>query len=302
MRAISQGACLLFAVVAAGCAVEGAEAAPATETTAATPVVSAPAPPPMTSASARPEAVVNASAAPVAAPSPCPSAMVFIPAGRLSTMERGADVDVAGFCIDKTEVSVADFRACVAADRCARQCASKASCPDVPTRTEWGNPDEDGAVSRLCNGRYEGRDDHPVNCVSFAEAEAYCKARGARLPSGDEWEWASKSGPEKKVSPWGTPIVKDEICWGKPKKRNATCARGSHPKDLTAQGIEQMGGSVSEWVTPPARNKNATSVTWVYGASWYAIDDGYARAALGGVQMPARRAETVGFRCAVDAK
>jgi hypothetical protein len=87
----------------------------------------------------------------------------------------------------------------------------------------------------------------------------------------------------------------------RPKKRAGTCPRGPNAKDETAQGVRAMGGNLSEWTTPPVRSgKTGASARWAYGASWYAIDDGYAGAALGGMQMPAKRAETVGFRCVAD--
>lgn len=249
---------------------------------------------------------------------------MLVPGGKLSTLERGADVEVPDTCIDLHEVSVAEFRDCVERGACARACgrASKRAepamsgriargpedappmppplaCSPVPTRTDWG-PEIDTDVSRFCNGNHAGRDDHPVNCVSFEEAESYCAARGARLPTGDEWEWASKGGPSRLASPWGGPVATDQICWGRPFKRSSTCPLGSFPRDLTPQGLAEMGGSVTEWTQPPHRAGRHTEARWAYGASWYAIDDGYARAALGGVQMPGRRTETVGFRCAAD--
>ena len=232
----------------------------------------------------------------------CPPTMVLVRGGELSTLERGKDVKVADFCIDVREVTVADYRACVLEGHCQRQCASPADCPPIPTHTAWKNPDVDNEVSRLCNGQRNDREGHPVNCVSFEEASGYCAALGQRLPSGDEWEWAAHGGSEHAVSPWGTAVATNQVCWGKPKKRAGTCAEGSFESDKTPQGALDMGGNLSEWTSAPARNKATRGVHWVYGASWYAIDDGYARAALGGVQMPADRAETVGFRCAGPAK
>lgn len=235
-------------------------------------------------------------------PSACPDGMVRVEGGTLSTLERGPAVSVASFCLDADEVTVASYRACVREGRCDRACAPGARCPEVPDRTDWRLEGEDDKVSRFCNGGRAGSDEHPLNCVSFEEAMGYCAAHGKRLPSGDEWEWAAKGGVSPRPSPWGTAVATDEICWGKPRKRAGTCAQGSHPKDTTPEGAHALGGSVSEWVTPPARAKGGkaagSGARWAYGASWYAIDDGYARAALGGVQMPARRAETVGFRCA----
>lgn len=258
------------------------------------------------SASAAPSASVRAEPG-------CAEGMALVGGGLLSTMERGRDVEVGAFCMDLREVTVKSFRGCVIEGGCKRECEPGKECPQVPIETRWDNTLVDTDVSRFCNGRGgaesgkgrfgkvvadASRDAHPVNCVSYGEARGFCEAQGKRLPTGDEWEWASRGGPAKLPSPWGSTIVTSEICWGKPKMRTGTCEEGAYPKDLTPQGLVDMGGNVSEWTSAPARGMESDVVRWVYGASWYATDDGYARAALGGVQMPARRAETVGFRCA----
>lgn len=232
----------------------------------------------------------------------CPAGSVLVRGGNLVHLEHTADVEVADVCIDTREVSVADFRACVESGACKRDCVDPKACPAIPTRTDWGNPKEDDDISRLCNGNAPGLaqgavDDHPVNCVSPDEARSYCASRGMRLPNGDEWEHAAR-GP--RVSPWGTAVAVDEICWGRPKKRAGTCARRSFPKDVTPEGIYDLGGNVTEWTEAPARA--GKTARFAYGASWYARDDGYAIAALGGVGMPGSRTETVGFRCAATPK
>jgi formylglycine-generating enzyme required for sulfatase activity len=235
---------------------------------------------------------------PTAPSSRCPEGSVLVRGGKLVHLEHTADVDVDDVCVDVREVSVAEFRACVERGACKRDCADPKACPAIPTRTDWGNPKEDDDISRLCNGNARGLasgavDDHPVNCVSPDEARAYCTAHGKRLPTGDEWEWAARG---TRVSPWGTAVATDEICWGRPKKRAGTCARRSFAKDVTIEGVHDLGGNVTEWTEPPARAGKTARVA--YGASWYARDDGYAIAALGGVGMPGSRTETVGFRCA----
>ncbi len=233
--------------------------------------------------------VVHAPAPPARA---CPERMRLVPGGTLSTLERGRDVTVAPFCMDELEVSVDDWR----------RCEREGACPALSRRTDWGDPDEDYPASKLCNAGREGAGDHPANCVSLEEASRYCEARAARLPAGDEWEWAARGGKEPGRTPWGSPVATDQICWGKPKKRGGTCPRMSFERDTTPEGLRGMGGNVSEWTRPPRRSGgDPGGARWAYGASWYARDDGYARAALGGFEVPARRAETVGFRCAKDA-
>jgi formylglycine-generating enzyme required for sulfatase activity len=87
------------------------------------------------------------------------------------------------FCMDKTEVKVSDYRKCMAD----RQCKY----------TKQPNDGED------CNILASDREDHPMNCVTRAEAMEYCEKKGGHLQTVQEWEVAAGNGRKDAYAfPW----------------------------------------------------------------------------------------------------
>jgi len=134
------------------------------------------------------------------------------------------DVALRSFCLDATEVTVKAYRACVAHGDC-------------------DPPHENGSS---CTWEHEGKDDHPINCVDFSQANKACEGMGKRLPSEQEWEYAARGGEEGRTYSWGeNPPSQKWSCYNHP----GTCAVRAHPAG--AFGLFGMTGNVWEWTSSP---------------------------------------------------
>ncbi|SHL46313.1 Formylglycine-generating enzyme, required for sulfatase activity, contains SUMF1/FGE domain [Chitinophaga jiangningensis] len=54
----------------------------------------------------------------------------------------------------------------------------------------------------ISRGDVADKMDHPVTCISFTDAQAYCTWSGCRLPTLDEWEVAARAGSKTRYF-WG---------------------------------------------------------------------------------------------------
>jgi formylglycine-generating enzyme required for sulfatase activity len=162
--------------------------------------------------------------------------MVEVPAGELDMGAADGEPDerpvhrvrIGAFDIDSTEVTTEAYAECVRAGRC-----------EPPSNFHEG-----------CNGSGADVARHPVNCVTWKMADAYCRWRGARLPTEEEWEYAAR-GPESQTYPWGNEAAADKSCWNRPAGKPRTCAVGTFPSDTSPFGALDMAGNVAEWTASP---------------------------------------------------
>jgi formylglycine-generating enzyme required for sulfatase activity len=135
--------------------------------------------------------------------------------------------------------------------------------------------------------------------VTRDEARAFCKAKGGRLPTEDEWIVAA-AGDRPRRYPWGdTGAVCRRAAWGLVKGPCATGAdgpdtAGSHPDGATPSGIHDLAGNVAEWVELPSGGGS------VRGGSYETELATELRTWPRREVSETSRERSIGFRCAYD--
>jgi formylglycine-generating enzyme required for sulfatase activity len=97
--------------------------------------------------------------------------------------------------------------------------------------------------------------DHPVVCVSWNDAKAYCNWSNLRLPTEAEWEKAAR-GTDGRKYPWGDNWDAQRCNWWQGPQLSGmanisngrgTLSVGSFPSGASPYGCMDMAGNVWEW-------------------------------------------------------
>ncbi len=166
-----------------------------------------------------------------------------------------------------------------------------------------------------------GEEDLPVTFVLKADAEAFCRWAGRRLPTNAEWEKAAR-GTDGRVFPWGNEFraglanihrrsgnTNSMVCTlptaSTPSK--GKLSGGSFPQSVSPYGCHDMAGNVWEWVSDIwvdksflwARDPSERRGILRGGASTYSPV--HARTSHQGFEALEATCHDVGFRCALNA-
>ncbi len=147
----------------------------------------------------------------------------------VSLQQPGHEVELPGFELLRSEVTVAQYRLCVEAGVCAEP---------------WSSGD-------YANWGREGREGHPVNKVDWYQASTFCAWVGGRLPTEAEWEYAARSAGKDYEYPWGNqPATCDHAIFRDGRSgcgADRTWEVCSRPVGISEQGLCDMAGNLGEW-------------------------------------------------------
>lgn len=201
---------------------------------------------------------------PVGAAQPCLPNEVYV--------QFGEHDDVTGaICAQVTEVTVADYQACVNARACGVEglrCGRAAN---------WGAAD---------------RQQHPINCVTAKQAETYCAWRKARLPALLEFQALARRHDGDGRYPWGSDSPDGRACWSGDTPKRGTCPVGSYPSGAGRSGVLDIAGNVWEWTATEKRRDRVFA-----GGAWNDSHDGRLETTSENRHASDSQNDDLGFRC-----
>ncbi|HTV24597.1 MAG TPA: SUMF1/EgtB/PvdO family nonheme iron enzyme [Polyangiaceae bacterium] len=257
------------------------------------------------------------------AASAAPNAFALCPEGSVSI---AADAPaVAPFCLGRTEVTVAEYEHCRERGACSAAVLG-GDAPEARLSPEL-RPHAQDVYASQCNAGQDGRARHPINCVTYQQANAYCTAAGGRLPTEAEWDLAAR-GSEQRAFPWGDAppdatrlnacgseckawygelqldSVFDGIMYDADDGFAGTAPVGNYAAGATRDGVYDLLGNVAEWTATAVDFGQAREAAPAGGA--YVVRGGSFVSGLDGEGRPASRSylaadargRGVGFRCA----
>ncbi|MCW3050929.1 MAG: hypothetical protein JWN14_99, partial [Chthonomonadales bacterium] len=161
------------------------------------------------------------------------------------------------------------------------------------------------------------RRDHPIVNVNYADALAYCRWAGTKLPTEAQWEKAARGNGGSRY-PWGNDFDRSKLWSSNSSAGDAggTKPVGSFPAGMSPYGALDMAGNVHQWCldwfdpgfyrnrlaterNPENQSEGEQKGRVARGSSWYDTDIIRFHSAYRDPGPPDYRGNSNGFRCVV---
>ncbi|WP_416232990.1 formylglycine-generating enzyme family protein [Castellaniella sp.] len=123
---------------------------------------------------------------------------------------------------------------------------------------DWQHPQGPGSS-------IEGKGDHPVVQVSYADVQAYAQWAGKRMPTEAEWEYAARGGLEQATYAWGDELMPD----GQPMANYWDRNQGTFPVVKPEAGGAAGTLPVTSFPANGYGLYDMTGNAWQWAADWY---------------------------------
>jgi formylglycine-generating enzyme len=231
---------------------------------------------------------------------------VALPGGEFRSALRYEDLAggsrVAPFALMRRPVTNGEFLAFVRENPRWRRDRVASVLAEQRYLSQWAGPVELGPSARA---------DQPVTWVSWFAADAYCQARGARLPTWVEWEYAAAADETRRDARRDRTFRERILSWYARPSNTALPRAGLQAPN--AYGVQDLHGLVWEWtddyssllVSSDNREQGGADTAKFCGAGALSMDDRENYAVLMRVAMlssldGADATANLGFRCARD--
>lgn len=152
-----------------------------------------------------------------------------------------------------------------------------------------------------------GTESLPVTGVSWEDANAYAQWARKRLPTEEEWECAAGGPGGSRPYPWGKQFPRKGVNAG---GTEGILPVGTSRADQTPEGIQDLGGNISEWTASPYRiypgnplpDTGQQPGRWAVRGGAFGAPSSCSRASFRASVDSSVTAPDLGFRCALSAK
>ncbi len=230
---------------------------------------------------------------------------IEIPRGSFKPLfgANGVMLEVKAFLLDEAPVTNEEFFRFLAKEKSWQKGKVSLEFTDKNYLSHWPLKGKASAPKR-------GEEKRPLTSVSWFAASAYCEAKGGRLPSTLEWEYAAAASNDKRDASADAKFQEKVLRW----YTTQTPAPGpTGEQEANFYGVRGLHGSIWEWtsdfnaffVTADNRQDGDQSKNFFCGgaATGAAARDGYPafmRYALRSSLQANYSLNNLGFRCAYD--